>query len=64
MKAQARAYHEAINGLFKKYGILREHFRHNCNDHAVVFKAVVNLVQAKIMLEDAAYQVAYNDRME
>jgi len=62
MKAGARARHEAINGLLKQYGILRDRFRHSQNDHALVFKAVVNLVQAKIMLEGATYQVAYNDR--
>jgi len=62
MKARARACHKAINGLLKQYGILWECFCHNRNDHAVVFKAIVNLVQAKIMLEDATYQVAYNDQ--
>jgi len=64
MKARARARHEDINGLLKQYGILRDCFCHSRNDHALVCKAVVNLVQAKIMLEGAMYQVAYNDRHE
>jgi len=62
MKQSARARHKAINGLFKQYGILQERFRHDRNDHAVVFKAVANLVQAKIMHEGATYQVDYDDR--
>jgi len=62
MKARARTCHEAINDLLKQYGIvLWECFCHGCNDHVVVFKAIVNLVQAKIMLEAAMYQVAHND---
>jgi len=64
MKARARACHESINGLLKQYGILKECFCHNQNDHPLIFKAIANLVQAKIMLEGATYQVAYNDRHE
>ena len=62
MKSKARARHEAINALLKQYAVLKDCFRHSRNDHPLVFKAVANLVQAKIMLEGATYQVAYNDR--
>jgi len=60
MKARARARHESINALFKQYAILRDCYRHDQDTHACVFKAVANLVQAKIMYKGATFQVEYN----
>ena len=62
MKATARARHETINGLMKKFAALRDTYRHNLNHHGRIFKAVANIVQAKIRHERATFQVDYNDR--
>ncbi len=51
MKVRARIQHKAINGLLKQYGILRDCFHHSQNDHALIFKTVANLVQAKSCLK-------------
>jgi len=62
MKAKARARHEAVNHLFKNWGILERRFRHNKLLHGKVFGAVANLVQASIMTGHPVFDVRYKDR--
>lgn len=62
MKADARARHETINGMFKQFGVLERCFRHRVSLHGKVFLAVANLVQATIQLEHTPFQVDYCDR--
>ena len=61
MKKDAKKRHECINGLLKEYHILSDCFRHHRTKHGRVFNAVANIVQARIRLEKATYQVFYND---
>ena len=43
--SQLRGRHETINGKLKRWGVLRQLFRHNRNKHHVVFKACITLTQ-------------------
>jgi len=47
MKARARAQCESINALFKQYAILRDHYHHDQDAHASVFKAEQILCKPK-----------------
>ena len=61
MKAVARARHECVNGLFKKFRVLETCFRHHRTKHGMVLTAVANIIQAKIQLEKPVFQVNYDD---
>jgi len=61
MKSTARARHEAINGWFKRFGILTQTFRHDKYLHYEVFGAVANIVQLCIMLGGSPFDVEYYD---
>jgi hypothetical protein len=62
MKAHARARHETVNCLFKKWGILSQIYRHSLDKHKTVFKALTNIIQTSIAAgEIPVYQVEYND---
>jgi hypothetical protein len=60
----ARARHEAVNSLFKKYGILERHFRHHRSLHGRVFTAIANIIQLTIMKQGPVFPVDYSDGME
>jgi len=62
IKAVARARHETVNGLFKKFGALKHEWRHNKTKHGIVFNAVANITQAQIQCEPATFQVQYKDK--
>jgi hypothetical protein len=59
MKARVRARHESINSRFKKYGILRKHFRHDISKHRMVFFAVANICQIGLMEDEPTFKLAY-----
>jgi hypothetical protein len=61
MKQAARCRHEAVNRLFKHWGILERRFRHQVQLHGRVFMAIANLVQASIILGEPSFQVDYYD---
>ena len=61
MKGKARAYHEGVNGLLKKFHVLGDCFRHHRTKHGRVFAAVANIVQAKIQLEKPCFKVKYKN---
>ena len=63
MQAVARARHECINRYFKVFGAFRIQWRHHRSKHGIAFYAAANLVQARIQLEPAAFQVLYKDRL-
>ena len=62
-KALARARHETVNRRFKEWKILQERFRHPLEKHGMVFQAIANIVQLK-MMEQPTWQVEYNDRID
>ena len=41
----ARARHEVINGRFKRFGILRDPYRHSVHKHYMVFGSVAVILQ-------------------
>lgn len=47
-KRRARARHEAVNGMLKRFDILNTRFRHSVQKHQDVFEAVCVLVQYKM----------------
>ena len=61
MKTVARARHEAVNGWFKRFGILKQQFRHRKELHHLVFGAVANITQLSIMLGHSPFDVEYFD---
>ena len=63
MKAVARARHETVNGLFKKFGAMKNSWSHHRTKHGLAFMAVANIVQAQIQMEPATFQVMYEDRL-
>ena len=60
MQGKARARHETINGLFKKFNCLNNKWRHNRNNHHTAFWAVANITQLKIQKEGVTWHVPYN----
>jgi len=63
MKAVARARHETINGVFKKFGALKDEWRHHRTKHGIAFSAIANIVQAQIQCEPTSFKVQYKDRV-
>jgi hypothetical protein len=55
MKSLARARHECINSLFKKYGIL---------ERQRVFTAIANITQLTILNQGPTFQVDYYNGRE
>jgi hypothetical protein len=59
-KTLARARHEQINRLFKRFQCLLQTFRHKPEYHDVVFRAVAVIVQLSIQYkETSVWQVDY-----
>lgn len=56
---QLRARHECINGRFKMFGVLKNVFRHGLESHGVMFRAVVNIVQATFIHGNPPFMVEY-----
>lgn len=46
--SRSRARHETINGRFKKWGCLKQIWRHDRNKHNLVFKAVATITQLEM----------------
>ena len=61
MKQVARSRHEAINGWLVKFDCLFDEYHHSLDKHGLVFGAVANLVQLKIMKNGPPFMVEYND---
>ena len=47
-KQRIRARHETVNRRFKTWGILKNQYHHNIQEHELVFRAVVVMVQLSI----------------
>lgn len=63
MKAVARARHEVINGGFKRWGILKQIYRHDRNKHGTVMLALANITQLQLEADELAWDVDYGDDM-
>ena len=61
MAAVARAWHEVVNGMFKKFGVLRQRFRHPLEKHGVFFLSVANITQIVFEEECPPFHVNYFD---
>ena len=59
--SQLRGRHETINGKLKRWGVLRQLFRHNRNKHHVVFKACITLTQLLIDYGERSFKVENYD---
>ena len=45
MQQRVRSRHKIVNKHFKQWAILNQIYRHNLDDHAYVFRAIVILAQ-------------------
>ena len=54
----ARARHETINGMFKRFRALRDIYRHDRLKHVYVFKTVAILTQLKLLSGRGSFQIA------
>ena len=59
--SQLRGRHEGINGKLKRWGILRQLFRHNRNKHHIVFKSCITLTQLLIDYGERSFKVEHYD---
>jgi len=59
MAAVARARHEVVNGMFKKFGALRQRFLHAPEKHGVCFLAVANITRIVFEEERIPFHVNY-----
>ena len=62
MKAEARARHETVNGRFKRFGVLRQRFRHDRLKHRPCALSVFTIIQVEMEEESPIFQVQYYDR--
>lgn len=60
-RADARARHETINGMFKVFKSLNDMWRHQREKHSYVFHAVANVVQIAIRDHSRAFEVDYDE---
>ena len=61
MKAEARARHEKVNGLFKRFKCLTVPFRHGFHFHGQCFHAIATVCQVEIEMEFPLFHVDYDD---
>jgi hypothetical protein len=59
MKSIARSRHETVNSRFKRFGILKDCFRHNKSQHGLVFMAIANITQLGITTDEPLFSVDY-----
>lgn len=56
----ARARHETINTFFKKFGCLKQVYRHQRNDHINFFRAYAFIVNLELTDSKVIFQVEFN----
>ena len=61
MQSRVRSRHETVNKRFKQWGILNQIYRHNLDNHAYVFRAVVVLTQLSMENGEPLFPVRYKD---
>jgi hypothetical protein len=61
IKAVVRARHETVNRRLKQFGILSQRFRHSRFLHNIVFRAVANITQLSIMMDQPLFDIEYYD---
>ena len=55
--SQLRGRHETINGKLKRWGCLRQLFRHDRNKYHLIFKACITLTQLLIDYGERSFKV-------
>ena len=60
MLERARSRHETVNSRFYAFDMLKS-FRHNINDHEIVFMVVVSLVQLSIEIDSPLFPIGSNE---
>jgi hypothetical protein len=61
MQAEVRARHETVNKRLKQFGILKQEYRHNLEDHGSVFRAIAVITQLSLELGEPLYEVEYDE---
>ena len=61
MTARVRLRHETCNRRFKRWGILKDVYRHDIFDHQAVFSAVVCMTQLTFENGEPLFAVEYED---
>ena len=59
MKSTVRACHETMNSRLKKWGCLKQAFRHNLEKHGLCFSAVANVTQLAFEYGEPLFAVEY-----
>ena len=54
-------HHETVNRQFKQWGVLNQIYRHNIEDHADIFRAIVVLAQLSMENGEPLFPVCYKD---
>ena len=61
MKNRARARHETVNARLKRFGALKQVFRHRLDQHGSVFHAIATICQVEIEEGSHLFPVDYDD---
>ena len=61
MQQRVRSRHETANKRFKQWAILDQTYRHNIDDHAYIFNAIVVLTQLYLENGEPLFFVNYKD---
>ena len=61
MKSCARSRHETVNSRLKRFGALKQVFRHGFDQHGSVFHAIATICQVEIEEESPLFAVDYDD---
>ena len=61
MQQRVRSRHETVNKRFKQWGVLNQIYRHNIEDHADIFRAIVVLTQLSMENGEPLFPVRYKD---
>jgi hypothetical protein len=62
MKSLARALQETANRRFKSFGILDQRCRHDVHLHSLVFHAIANITQLRILTGDSTlFKIDYDE---
>jgi hypothetical protein len=61
MRSRVRNRQETVNKRFKQWGVLNQIYRHNLDDHAYIFRAIVVLTQLLLENGEPLFPVSYKD---
>lgn len=56
--------HETVNKRIRQFNILKHRYRHNLRKHPKVFRAIVNITQIVITIEEPLFDISFEDTNE